>query len=297
MRTLMMLLLSVCGMELAWASDTIERTVAADPHGTVEISNISGRIEVSAWDTPQVQVRAAHADPSSLTVENDQGRVTVKVNIPMGISFGGHSETDLYVKVPRESELEVNGVSSDVVVTDVQGPLHLKTVSGSIKTDAFQRDVEAKAFSGQVTVNARAPGAHLHLTNISGGIKVDHGAGDLEATSVSGDVILHLDSMKNLRIHTTSSDVAIEGKLLRGGNIEADTVSGGMKVRVVPDTGFDYDISTFSGDIDNCMGIKAEHASRYGPGSRLRGTVGQSSDDTQVRLKSMSGDIDLCDKR
>jgi len=298
MRTMVMMLVVVVGWGLARAGDeTFERTVAADPHGTVEITNISGRIEVSAWDNPQVQVHAEHAPAGqgNITVDSDHDRVTIKVLVP-GASFG-RGGTQLFVKVPRESGLEVSAVSADVSTRDVQGPQQLKVVSGEIKADAFQKDVEAKSFSGDVIIQARNPGAHLRLSSISGEIKVEHGAADLEATNVSGDVLLHLDSMHNLRVHTTSSDVVVEGKLLHGGSIDADTVSGEMKLRVIPDKGFDYDISTFSGDIDNCMGAKAESVHRYGPGSRLHGSVGpEGSNDAQIRVKSMSGSVRLCDK-
>src|SRR5579871_1600593 len=111
MRTLTMLLVSVCGAGLAWASDdTFERTVAADPHGSVEISNVSGKIEVSAWDNPQVQVRAEHSGgPDNIRVESDHGHVSIRVMIP-GASSGWHgTDTDLQVKVPRESELDASG--------------------------------------------------------------------------------------------------------------------------------------------------------------------------------------------
>jgi len=55
----------------------------------------------------------------------------------------------------------------------------------------------------------------------------------------------------------------------------------------------DYEVSTFSGDITNCMGKEAERVSKYGPGRRLNGTRGApGSDEAKVRLKTMSGDVE-----
>ena len=58
-------------------------------------------------------------------------------------------------------------------------------------------------------------------------------------------------------------------------------------------SGFEYEASTFSGDIENCFGQNAENTSRHGPGQPADGTVGEGK--ARVRVKSMSGDVTLCD--
>ena len=56
-------------------------------------------------------------------------------------------------------------------------------------------------------------------------------------------------------------------------------------------------MTTFSGDIKNCMGTDSERVSKYGPGRRLNGTRGDgAADKARIRLKTMSGDVELCDK-
>jgi len=40
--------------------------------------------------------------------------------------------------------------------------------------------------------------------------------------------------------------------------------------------------------------VKAERTSQYGPGSVLQGTRGEGAG--HVRLKTMSGDVQLCDR-
>jgi hypothetical protein len=45
------------------------------------------------------------------------------------------------------------------------------------------------------------------------------------------------------------------------------------------------------------MGAEAERVSKYGPGRRLNGTRGTpGSAEAKIRLKTMSGDVELCDK-
>jgi DUF4097 and DUF4098 domain-containing protein YvlB len=296
MRSLVLLFLGACATGLAHADDrNVDRTVAADPRGTVEISNVSGRVYVSAWDQPEVEVHAQlGAGAERVDVESDHGRTSIKVVVP-NTSFRSVA-TILHVRVPRDSELDVSGVSADVDATDVRGALQLKTVSGNVKADVFQKDTEIKTVSGDVVLRGQAAStATLHITTISGNIRIDRASGDLEATTVSGDMNVHLDPTRNVRVRTTSGDFDFEGKLAKSGTFEVETVSGDLSIRAVPQTGLDYEVSTFSGDIKNCMGKQAERVSKYGPGRRLTGTDG-SGDTTRLRLKTMSGDVELCDK-
>jgi DUF4097 and DUF4098 domain-containing protein YvlB len=128
---------------------------------------------------------------------------------------------------------------------------------------------------------------------VSGNLTLDRGAGKVEATTTSGDLILEVESAREVRVRTTSGNLRLSGDLVADGEIEADTVSGELSVRV-RSPGFRYDVSTFSGDIDTCMGQKPEKASEYGPGMLLNGVHGNGKGD--VRLKTMSGDVEICGK-
>jgi len=308
MSRLEMSIAAVCAVGLAQlaqpargADSSFEKRMAADPRGVVEVSNIAGTIEVSAWDNPEVEIRAElgggvdHIDTTSYP-----GRTSIKVVVP---NHTFHSASaDLHIHVPRQSELDISGVSADVTTADVEGSLQLKTVSGNVKADVFDKNTEIKTFSGDVVLrgHTKEPGAMLHVTSISGNIRVDRAAGDVDATSVSGDITVRLDSThptRVVRVRTTSGDLGFEGRVLKGGYVDAETVSGDLTVRVVPEGGLAYEVNTFSGDITNCMGAESERVSKYGPGHRLTGSKGQSgSDGVRVRLKTMSGDVELCDK-
>lgn len=277
---------------------TFEKKLAADPHGVVEISNVAGMIDVSAWDNPEVEVRAeVGGGVDRIDATSDQGRIIIKVVIP-NHSFRSASAS-LHIRVPRQSELNVSGVSADVSAADVEGPMQLKTVSGEVKADVFDKSIEVKTVSGDVVLrgHGKTAGAGLRVTSISGSIRIDRASGDLDATSVSGDLTVRLEPTRNVRVRTTSGSLGFEGRFLKGGYLDAETVSGDLSVRAIPEGVLDYEVNTFSGDITNCMGVESERVSKYGPGRRLIGTKGQpGSDGVRVRLKTMSGDVELCDK-
>jgi hypothetical protein len=78
-----------------------------------------------------------------------------------------------------------------------------------------------------------------------------------------------------------------------GATVEADTVSGDVTLRPRAPAGFEYEATSFSGDIRNCLGGNAEATSRHGPGSRLNGKTGDGKG--RLRVKSLSGDVEICD--
>jgi len=271
-----------------------DQQIAAHPRGLVEVSNTSGNIEVSGWDQPKVSV---HADVSGNTndvkVKSDHGRTTITVR-PAGRSFPFGGDVDLKIKIPRGSELDVTAVSGNVTCTGVSGIQRLKTVSGSIVADIAQSDVDAKSVSGNVTLHGQGKPADLHITSISGNIQLDHGAGDIEASTVGGDVMVQLDSGHSVRVHTASGDMIVRGRLAKGADVDAQTVNGDVKLHASADAGYEYEAQTFSGDIHSCFKAQAERQSQFGPGERLSGSVGGGGG--HVRLKTMSGDVELCDK-
>ncbi len=59
MRILVLLLLGTCAAGgLAHADDSkFEKRLAVDSHGVVEISNVAGSLDITAWDNPEVYVR------------------------------------------------------------------------------------------------------------------------------------------------------------------------------------------------------------------------------------------------
>ncbi len=269
---------------------TIDKALPADAKGIVEISNTAGTVAVMGWDRPEVSVHAELEEGvQRVDMDNGNGRINIKVVLPSNSSHD--NEAHLRVQVPRGSELHVTTVSADQAIAAVSGVQRLSSVSGDVTTEIEAADLELKTVSGDVRVKGHGQPARLHVTTVSGDVHMDHAAGDLDAGSVSGDLGLVLDSAGAVRLRTTSGDVHFEGKLKPAANFDAATVSGDINVRAPSEGGYAYEASTFSGDITDCFDAHA-----------VKGTVGQSISGTRgaggghVRLKAMSGDVQLCDR-
>lgn len=281
---------------------TFRQQVAADPHGEVDVSNISGSIVITGWDQSAVAVMAdLPSDSQRVKVTSSHGRTNVCVAYNDSDScnssgfgeFGHHSSVRLEVRVPRDSELEVSGVNTEINSHGVAGVQHLHTVSGDINAELGSGNDDVNSVSGAIELHGSGQDGALHVNTVSGDLSVTNVAGELEARTVNGTLHAELSPARRVRLNTTSGDIDLAARLASGGSIETETVSGDERLTVSAPGGYSYEAKTFSGDIDDCFGQRPDE-SRYGPGSRLNGTRGGGAG--HVRMQSLSGGISLCDR-
>jgi DUF4097 and DUF4098 domain-containing protein YvlB len=288
-----MVVLALASVSVCSAAESdFERRVAADPRGSVRVSNVAGAVNITGWDRAEVEVKARlQGSVERVDVISDKGHTTIRVVFPR--SSGRDGEAELDIRIPQQSDLDVSAVNADVQTTRLTGPQRLTTVSGDIHAD-FVRNFEGKTVSGDIRLKGNSEPGDVRVSSVSGDIALERGAGELDATSVSGDLLVDVASATTVRTRTTSGDLTVRGSLSRAGNVEAETISGDVTVRVKAADGFEYDASSFSGELGNCFGKHAQSTSRHGPGARLTGTAGEGHG--RVRVKSMSGDVAICDR-
>lgn len=284
----------------AWACGdtptTFEREVAAQAKGIVEVTSTTGTVDVTAWDRAAVAVKAelgAEVDHVEVTSSGDHTVVRVQLK-HHAMGFDGDRETHLRVQVPKDSELDASTVSANLTSAGVQGIQRLKSVSGDLTAEMGPSDFDAKSVSGTLKLRGHGQPARLHISTVSGDIELKHAAGDLEATTVSGEISVELTPARSVRLRSTSGDITFDGRLLRGTDFDGQSVNGDLKVRAAAEDGLQYEIQSLTGDIRDCFNVKAERSSEYGPGEKLNGTRGTGG--AHVRLKTMSGEIELCDR-
>src|SRR5262245_28219746 len=272
---------------------TFERTVPAEAAGVVEISNVAGSVDVIGWDRNEVEVKGELEEGVELVdVRSSGGRTIVKVVLPQHSSHD--VEANLVVRVPRKSELNVSLVSADLSSREMSGKQRLRTVSGDVKAELPSGDFDAKTVSGDVTLRGHEHVANMRISTVSGDVRLERGAGAVDATTVSGDLVLQVNPASDVRVRTTSGSLDFQGRLQNGAALDVETISGDLSLRAKSDEGFSYEISTFSGDIENCFDATVERTSKYGPGSQLNGV--RKSHAAKVRAKTMSGDVNICDR-
>ncbi|MFO7652546.1 MAG: DUF4097 family beta strand repeat-containing protein [Candidatus Krumholzibacteriia bacterium] len=272
----------------AAAQEKVDRTLAAAADGTVIIENLGGEVMVTGWDRDEVHLTGTLDDQvEELVFERDGDRVRIKVEYPRRSTRIEGSY--LQVQVPRGSRLDVRTVSAEVGVRDVRGRIEAQTVSGDVEVAGEPAEVEVQTVSGDVDVTARSP--RVRVQSVSGDLHLDGARGDVSAETVSGEITLVGGGFDRLETSSVSGDLEFRGELNRGGTFIFDSHSGDVVLVLGGDLNAEFQVETFSGDIENVFGAKTQRRSKFAPGRELEFTVGDG--DARVRVKSFSGDVHL----
>ena len=275
----------------AAAAEEVNRTMDAASDGHVHISNISGSVSVSGWSRDEVEVTGEIGPKvEELIFERSGDRITIKVKVP---KKGGRGiESDLDVRVPEGSSLDVGTVSADIEVTGVNGEQKLEAVSGDIETECDDADVAAGTVSGDVVIRGSGKDAETHSASVSGDVDLYDLAGEVSAESVSGDLTINDGSFDRASFNVVNGDVTFHSELRDGGKLRAESVNGEIDLQFKGDIAGQFDIDTFNGDIDNCFGPSPKRTSKYAPGMELSFTEGNG--DARITISTVNGDITVC---
>ena len=282
------------GLAAAAHAEEISERTPAEPQGQVEVSNTSGSVTITGWNKNEVEVAGDLGEGSERLEFTSSGGITrIKVVLPK--KTHDVDDTDLDIRVPSRSSIAVNTVSADIVVRDVAGAQRLQTVSADISTEAVAEDVECKTVSGDITVVGAGQRGLLTITTVSGDAQVQHVAGEVNANTVSGNLNVNLGDTTRSRLRSTSGDLNLHGKLVGDARLDAESISGDVRVDLDTPIAADFEVSTFNGEIRNCFGPKSSRTDEYAPGRELRFREGTGSTG-RVRIKTLNGDISLCRK-
>jgi DUF4097 and DUF4098 domain-containing protein YvlB len=277
----------------AFAGTPINERIAADPAGQVEISNISGLVDVTAWARNEVEVTGELGKGAErLEISRTGNVVRVKVILPSKSSRAESSE--LFVKLPAGSSLAINTVSADIGVRGLRGSQRLQSVSGNLRTEAAAEDVECKTVSGDVNIAGSGQRALLTVTTVSGDAAVTKVAGEVNGNTVSGDFTVAMGEASRSRLRSTSGNLGLTGKLAADARLDIESISGDVRLDLAGPVGAEFDVSSFNGQIRNCFGPDPVRTSEYAPGRELRFREGSGA--ARVRIKTLNGDISVCNK-
>jgi DUF4097 and DUF4098 domain-containing protein YvlB len=275
------------------AAEDVDRTLKASPDGEVDVSNIAGSVTISGWSRDEVEVTGTLGrNVKELVFERDGDTVNIQVKVPR--RGGKGIESDLEIKVPQNSSLEVSTVSADIEISGTSGEQELSTVSGDIETETAGNDIAASAVSGDIEISGDKSSNETNVSTVSGDVTLFRGSGTVRAESVSGDVLIDEGIFGRADLGTVNGEVVFRAGLEKGGRFSAETVNGDIDVEFVGAVSAKIDIETFNGRIRNCFGPEAERTSKYTPGWELSFTEGDG--DGRIDMSTMNGSLSICKK-
>ncbi len=272
-------------------AEDIDQRLDAVSDGVVSISNISGSVDVSGWSRKEVEVTGTLGDDvEELLFERSGDEIEITVRAPKRNSRDISS--DLVIKVPEKSSIELVTVSADVDIQNVQGAQELQTVSGDVDIEVFSADIEIVTVSGDIELQGDDQEARTELESVSGDIDAQNLAGEISTNTVNGDITLANSSFTRVHLETVNGDIIFESALVEDGNFSLETINGDVDIDFKDSISAYFDIETFNGDIRNCFGPEPVRTSKYTPGTELKFTEGGG--EGRVGIKTLNGDLRLC---
>lgn len=280
-----------------FAGTPINETRSVDDDVRIDVSNVKGAVNVTAWEKDEVSISGTLGNGAKrLAVDGEGGHLSVKVEGPDKskgwLNWGSDSsmeESVLNLKVPRKASLEINVVSAAVVVSDLAGgDVTVDSVSGRVRVGSESRRVRIESVSGDVEFDGKAGEAEVQT--VSGDVRARGVGGRTRFETVSGAVrVVASAPLSDTSAGTVSGDIEISGELGKGGRMHIETMSGDVRIGFASNLSARIQAESFSGTLRSDFGTveKREH----GPGSSLDVRVGDGEGDVDV--DSFSGDVTL----
>ena len=284
-------------------TESWSRVFKVGPAGSLDLSNLSGEVEVTGGPgdgirvdaTKRVRAHDANAAKqmlAALTIEavENGGRVEMNTEYPRGRDIS--AEVEFTVQVPLGTTVSVHTVSGDIRASKLKGETRLESVSGNIEGVGLWQVARLKSVSGDVDLTDGGALDAFVAGTVSGNLMTRRvKARSMDVQTVSGDVTLDDVACERAQVRSVSGDVEYDGPFSKGGRYEFVSHSGDLRVAVSGGAGFEITANTFSGEVRSELpGFSPASNHDDMPGNKeVRATIGDGS--ALVVVKTFSGDL------
>jgi DUF4097 and DUF4098 domain-containing protein YvlB len=288
---MLMVLATAALMAGTAAGREVDERLAVEPDGTVTIDNLAGEVTVIGWDKAEVHVTGTLEDiVKKFIFETSGSKTKIKAVYPKHVD--GTEGTFLEIRVPQASRLDISTVSAEIEVSGVSGRVDAQSVSGDVTIEDEPAEINAQTVSGTVLLEVVCE--RVYAQSVSGDVEIEGVRGEVEAETVSGEISVIGGDFTRFDGNSVSGDITFRGALSGDGVFSFNAHSGDVVLELPSNVSAEFEVSTFSGDIDNDFGPDGERTSKYAPGRELEFTAG--SGDARVRINTFSGDVELSER-
>ena len=261
-------------------ADDFSRTLSVSSQADVYVSTGSGNIRITSSGDNQVHVTGhVHAGWSAFgdvkareqrIVDNPpivQNGNQIRIGEISDRSLLNNLSIDYEVSAPSTAALNLHTGSGDIEIADVGRYLSAATGSGNVRAHGIHGPAELQTGSGDIELQQDA-------------------AGDVKAKTGSGNVHIH-EFNGSLTLRTGSGDIEANGRLASSSNV--NTGSGSVRLHLNPDSHFNLQAATGSGDIR----VKFPGAPKQDDNSRHHLTASINGGGDPLEIHTGSGDIEV----
>lgn len=244
---------------------TTDTVLRVGPGVTLILSNLSGDIEVTAWDRNEVRVQAEHDRTDRLVTELGNGvlKLGVSSREPSPAEVGWRLTVPVWLPLElsgMESEISVTGMRSSVRAQSVRGDVVIRSCQGPLQVNSVEGEVHVSDVSGNVTASS--------VNNV---VRIVRVIGPVDAQTINGDIQLEKLASPNVDASTVNGRVYFASPFQRRGRYAFASHSGRVYVGVPIDQHVNVTVSSFNGQVESSfpMPLPAPKASPRGRSVRF----------------------------
>ena len=275
---------------VAWAAQPVSESFPVGPGAEVDIDVLSGSVTIVAGGSGLVEVTGTLGDGvESLEIDGDEDGVSIEVEYDEHYHGRQETDTDLTIRVPAGVVLTVETVSASISVDGVSGEIDLESVSGDVDVLSMPAALDVETVSGNVTI-VSAP-ANSDISSVSGSIDIQASGGSIDVENVSGKILIQGGVIDDGDLESVSGNITCHAIPGPDGSLDIETMSGVITLVIDSSLVASFDLTTFSGSIQNEIGPEPRRTSKYTPGKELYFNTGTGG--PNISLESFSGSIKL----
>jgi DUF4097 and DUF4098 domain-containing protein YvlB len=239
---------------------------------SLKVGLIGGQVDVIGHDEPGARIEVHSVSGKDLKISIDGDRLEIDHPqlrwdnfVEVFKSWRGNARADISIMVPRDVALKFGVISASALISGLTTDARISTVTGDVVVDGVVGDLDVNSVSGEVSIR-------------------DH-RGLVNAHTVSGDIAVQ-GEIRRFSADGVSASVIVDS-VGAPDQIENNTVSGDLTVRLDAEAAARYNVNSVSGVLQ--LGPSTIKGLRGGGYNGHTGVLDVSW--TEFRANSVSGDI------
>ena len=219
--------------------ENFEKVVPFEAGGSFRIENINGSITVQTWDEPSVKIEAEKVartqdqlEGITIDIQGSGDSVAVKTRHHRK-SVWGSASVSYTILLPAKAQLDVRTANGAVRIDGIHGQVTARSTNGSLKLENIRGAIDAETTNGSIRASyLEADGRH-RFTTTNGSVRIylpSDAGGELEAETVNGGIAIDFPTELTRTARRHKEGYFGESGKDDGASFEIETVNGSIKL-------------------------------------------------------------------